>query len=242
MCKRKEYNVNFSQYLEEVIFGIVYASFSDFVSNYILYFKKEFPETSFRERVISQYEEQIVDIDDIATDLNLTLEDVLQEKIYVLNLNLKGYDFTVFIGRQYLVIRVKLSGKDLSDECIESLEKMLNTQSIAENIEIVDFNCRMLHSIISPSEKELGDILDMGVFTGIEADIKNSRYVDTYLYGDYHISLIRELRDVKLEDNTSAVFANILCSFSAEIKNSYSKEDIKSYINCLKQETTQCFA
>ena len=40
MCTMKRYNENISQYAEEVIFRIVYASFSDFVSKYIENFKE----------------------------------------------------------------------------------------------------------------------------------------------------------------------------------------------------------
>lgn len=242
MCTMKRYNENISQYAEEVIFRIVYASFSDFVSKYIENFKERFPETSFRERVITQEEEQIVDIDTIATYLDVTLEDVLKERVYVLKTKIHQCDFSVFIGCQYLVVKMDLKGKDISEESKCDLAQMLNTQSIKDNIEIVDFNCQIIHSITAPTEDALGEILDMGVFKGIDADVKNSRYADSYLRENCNIQLTRELRDIIFEDDSKGVYANILCSFSVEeVKNEYLPDDIERYLSVVKQETTQCF-
>ena len=241
MCERKDYNGNVSRYLENIVCRIVYASFPDFIARYVAYFKEEFPDVSFRERVLTQVEEQILDVDTVASILNITLEDVLKEKVYVLNSRIEGFDFTVFIGRQYLAIILSVQGKSISEECLAALAKMLNTQSIKDNIEIVNFNCKASHSMAAQTEDELKEILDINVFKGIEADIKNSRYIDSYLRGEYYIELTRELRDILFDNQTSGVYANVLCSLNAKNKDIYTLDDIKNYLDILKEETTQCF-
>ena len=242
MCKRKDYSASISQYAEELIFRVVYASFSDFISKYIGYFKSIFPDSSFRERIITQEEGQIVDVDTIAADLDITIEDVLNEKVYILTTEIEQYDFSVFIGNHYLVVKLNIRGKDVSNHNREILAQMLDTQSIKENIEIIKFYCQLSHTIATSSRDELGTVLDLSIFEGIDADIKNSRYADSYLYNNYDIQLTRELRDIIFEkDKSNGVYANVSCFINAEVKEEYSVKDIEHYIEILQQETTQCF-
>ena len=80
------------------------------------------------------------------------------------------------------------------------------------------------------------------MFKGVDADIKNSRYSDLYQNPEgKSIELTRELRDVILENDESAVFANILCSTALIIENVDSIEALKTGLNTIVCETTQCF-
>ena len=242
MCQRKEPSISIWQYAEDVLVRIVYASYSDFVYKYLEYFKNNFPESSFRERVLTQQEESILDVDYIACTLSNTLEDVLKEKVYILNTTIEGSKVIIYIGKQYLAVQIKLGGNTISDSILASLSTMLNTNSIKDNIEIVDARCSISLSMVASDEDSLNSTLDLAMFKGVDADIKNSRYSDLYQNPEgKSIELTRELRDVILENDESAVFANILCSTALIIENVDSIEALKTGLNTIVCETTQCF-
>ena len=95
MCRKKYNNEVMGSYLTEVSFRLVLFSLPQFRESMVAMFTDKFPNaTNFEERTITEEEQQFIDIDAVAYDLEIPLIDVLRKKTYVFRI------LTIFLSGQ----------------------------------------------------------------------------------------------------------------------------------------------
>lgn len=72
MCQKKAYTDVISQFAEDLNIRIVYSSLPDFKDRYMVHIRENYAGCSFRERIITQEEAQIINVDDISVELDIT--------------------------------------------------------------------------------------------------------------------------------------------------------------------------
>ena len=116
MCK-KPYTDKMAKYLKSVAYRASFFSMPDFKSRYLASFVNAFPKASYKERKLTQLENQIVNIDAVADDLDIPLVELMDQKVYVFDdVNIAGRLATVYICHYYIYVYSELDGKKLGKE------------------------------------------------------------------------------------------------------------------------------
>lgn len=239
MC-RKVYTDMMAQYLKSVAFRVSFFSMPDFKSHYLTLFSKSFLATSFKERKLTQYESQMVDIDAVAADLDIPLVELMNQKAYVFDeVKVANHLATVFISHYYIYIYFELDGEKLNIESVDKdMARILGTE-FTGNIQIQRMSCIVNHTVDIPA-KEFDDskILDFQAFPQIyPEEIRTGRYSDSHEEdGGYVITLIRDIsKGQTLENGNDSLNISITSIVDSENK------DFGTMYEKALEESARCF-
>lgn len=246
MCRKKYNNEVMGSYLTEVSFRLVLFSLPQFRESMVAMFTDKFPNaTNFEERTITEEEQQFIDIDAVAYDLEIPLIDVLRKKTYVFkNVTIGKQDkCTVYINPHYIFIRAKLKEDEMIDEDFFNQMNLILDTSIIKRNNPQKFHCLTTHYCEIPVE-QISDIMDLEAFPKIDwANFGGGNYVDNYMVNDTcSIDLKRIMERYDDEKEKPHVIINILTS--AHMTNfdiDTMSESYHSLYNFSLTEVARCF-
>lgn len=239
MCK-KNYTDKMAENLKSVAFRASFFSMPDFKGRYLASFSNSFPTASFKERKLTQYESQMVDIDAVAADLDIPLVELMNQKAYVFDkVKVAEHLATVFISHYYIFVYFELDGERLDGESVDKDMANIFGTEFTGNIQVQRMSCIVNHTVDIPAKDfNNSDVLDFQAFPQIYPDeIRTGRYSDSHDEDDgYVITLIRDIMKGQTEENNDeSLHINITSIVDSE-KNDYGN----MYMNALK-ESARCF-
>lgn len=229
-----------AQYLKSVAYRVSFFSMPDFKSHYLTLFSKSFLATSFKERKLTQYESQMVDIDAVAADLDIPLVELMNQKAYVFDeVKVANHLATVFISHYYIYIYFELDGEKLNIESVDKdMARILGTE-FTGNIQIQRMSCIVNHTVDIPAKEfDNSKILDFQAFPQIyPEEIRTGRYSDSHEEdGGYVITLIRDIsKGQTLENGNDSLNISITSIVDSENK------DFGTMYEKALEESARCF-
>ena len=229
-----------AQYLKSVAYRASFFSMPDFNSNYLASFANLFHATSFKERRLTQYEYQMIDIDAVADDLDIPLVELMNQKAYVFDeVKVADHLASVFISHYYIYISFELEGEKLNVESINKDMSRIFGVNLTGITQIQRMSCIVNHTLDIPArEFDNSEILDFHAFPQIyPEEIRTGRYSDMHEENDgYVITLIRDItKGQTLENENDSLNISI-----TSIVDSDNKDYGTMYEKALK-ESARCF-
>lgn len=229
-----------AQYLKSVAYRVSFFSMPDFKSHYLTLFSKSFLATSFKERKLTQYESQMVDIDAVAADLDIPLVELMNQKAYVFDeVKVANHLATVFISHYYIYIYFELDGEKLNIESVDKdMARILGTD-FTDNIQIQRMSCIVNHTVDIPAKEfDNSKVLDFQAIPQIyPEEIRTGRYSDSHEEaGGYVITLIRDIsKGQTLENGNDSLNISITSIVDSENK------DFGTMYEKALEESARCF-
>ena len=213
MCRKKYDNNIMGKYLTEVSFRLALFSLPQFKEELIEVFTKNFPyATKFEERIITEEEQQVIDIDAVAYDLEIPLIDIMNKKTYIFRDVMIGQKKSiVYINPHYVFIRTLLGEGEMIDRnYLAKLNCILNPEILTKNSPR-KFYCLTTHYCELPIEK-IGEVMDLEAFPKIDWDnYGGGNYVDNYVNECCSIDLKRIMERYE-DENMPYAIIHILSS------------------------------
>lgn len=245
MCK-KNYTDGMAKYIKSVSYRTSFFSKPSFKSSYIDSFLESFSDSPYKERKLTQYECQMIDIDTIAAELDIALVDLMDQKVYVFNdVSIAGRKADVFVCHYYIYVYIEIPGEVKKkeeiikeDKLIEDLTPVLGLH-VLENVQVQQRSCIVRHSVNIPADEfPKTKVLDLEAFPKMYPDeLSVGRYSDSEEENDNTITLTRDVAKGENEiDNKFYLKFNITSTVSSI--NDNSKEML---VRALK-ESARCFS
>lgn len=245
MCKKKVYTDTISQFAEDLNIRIVYSSLPDFKDQYMTQIRENNKGCSFRERIITQEEAQIINVDDISVELDITIEDIISKKVYVINdfADFTDYEATLYIGAYFTALIFRLKGQRFQDKHIEGMASLLDMSAFTPLLNITSYTCRMLHAV-AVSEEDLWSVLDAEAFPNTGTNAINRQSSETYQDGGFDIDLNRDLRKVTDETGKEEYVSHIMTMVYLPVPQDgkHTPACLERAIRAAEEETTLCFS
>lgn len=241
MCRKKAYTEDISNFAEDLNIRIVYSSLPEFMDQYMGKIRKENKECSFRERIITQEEAQIINVDDVSVELDITIEDIISKKVYVINgfADFTDYETTLYIGAYFTAFIFRLRGKRFNYNSVAKIADILDVSKFSDLLDITSYTCRLLHAVVV-SESDLWNVLDQEAFPNVGENTINRQISETYTDELFEIDLNRDLRKALNEEYISHIMTMVHLPISKkEIPN---MECIEKAIHAAEKEATLCFS
>ena len=244
MCEKKPYSSKMKAMRKRISFRLDFFSLPSFKDEYLAKYKEI--SNNYKENVLSELERQMVDVDSVAYNLDVTLETIAEKKVFcfsdvVFDDNTKG---KVVVSPYYLYIEVQCNNDgSISKQSIEKIKTLL-FDPIMEPITTSKFlTCQVDHYNFVDKD-ELDSIVDKSAFVSIDTPI-NGRYSDEYKVdgkGEEIIdtALIRYLQ--LYDDNKYDILVKTILSIPLHDDiNKYDQGIIDRMITISEQETSRCF-
>ena len=246
MCKRKKYTDAISSFAEDLNIRIVYSSLPDFKDCYMSKIRSDNDGCAFRERIITQEEAQIINVDDISVELDVTIEDILSKKVYVINgfAGFDDYDVTLYIGAYFTALICRLKGRRLKDEHVCKIASLLDLSDFTKSLYFSSYTCRLFHAV-AVSKDDLWNVLDPEAFPIVGVNTVNRQLSETYRVKNFDIDFNRDLRTVVNEEiNEEEYVSHIMTMVYLPVPKDgkYDPETLRSAIHVAEIETTLCFS
>lgn len=262
MCK-KDYKPTMNEFLSYVAFRIEFFSLPTFKDKYVVYLAKEFdknkisqkfaeenPEFSYKERILTQAEMVLVDVDTIAYDLDLPLITIIDEhKNFVINgFFVGGLKSRIFVHPYYVYIYIPIiNGNNINIETLESdVKRIFNMKILKGLVQIHKTTCIVNHNLnITPEKLFKCDVLDQEAFPQIYPnEITTGRYSDSH-QTDNGITqtLTRDiLKGRDRENNTECLSVSITSTSTCDNFIDDNKEvGYRQLFNLALNEAARCF-
>lgn len=245
MCQKKVYTDSISQFAEDLNIRIVYSSLPDFKDQYMFKIRENNEGCSFRERIITQEEAQIINVDDISIELDITIEDIISKKVYVINdfADFTDYETTLYIGVYFTALIFRLKGQKFQDKHIEGITSLLDMSAFTPLLDITSYTCRMLHAV-AVSEEDLWNVLDAEAFPNVGTNTINRQLSETYKDSGFNVDLIRDLRKVINEMGEEEYVSHIMTMVYLSVPEDGKQTSacLQNAIHAVEEETTLCFS
>lgn len=243
MCSKKTYTEKISQFAEDLSIKIVYSSLPDFMKQYMVRIRESDEKCSFRERIITQEEAQIINVDDISVELDITIEDIVSKKVYVINgfTDFTDYESTLYVGAYFTAFIFRLKGQKFDKKHISQIANLLDMSAFATLLDITSYTCQLFHAV-AVAKDDLWRVLDQEAFSKVGAHPINQQLSETYQDGDFDIDLIRDLRKVRNEANEEEYVSHIKTIVHLPPNGKQPPQCIEKAVHAAEEETTLCFS
>lgn len=242
MCKKMEYGQKHCRFADYVYVRVSFFSNPKFLE---VFWEKKMSvwtelmqELRFVEKPLTTLEAQLVDVDEIADSLDITLEEILSQKVYFFsNALLDDYNVDIFLSRYFIFLKINLAGKEMKESTLPKIYELLTFSDLEDAVvSLQAIELGLWHKVCA-SKNDLWNILDSSAFKSIDEDniSANGTYFDEYNVEDHFIETRRYLR--QLQEN-EMFLATIQVKTDLSEWNSETPETIW---NLLKQESTRCF-
>lgn len=245
MCQKEKYTKSMSQFAEELNIRIVYSSLAGFMDKYMSKVRTKYIECSFRERILTQEEVQIINVDDISVELDVTIEDIISKKVYVINrFSMFGDDeITLYIGAYFTAFIFRLRGQNFKHNYVSKIASLLDMSAFLKLLDVTSYTCRLYHAVVV-SEADLWNVLDREAFQNVGANAINRQISETYQDEGFEIDLVRDLRRIITEGECEEYVSHITTIVHLPIPSECKllPQDIESAVCAAEAETTLCFS
>lgn len=245
MCQKKAYTDVISQFAEDLNIRIVYSSLPDFKDRYMVHIRENYAGCSFRERIITQEEAQIINVDDISVELDITIEDIISQKVYVINdfADFADYEAKLYVGAYFTALIFRLKGQNFQEEHIKGIASLLDLSSFTQLLDITSYTCRMFHAVLV-SEEELWSVLDAEAFPNVGTNTINRQLSETYHDDGFDIDLNRDLRKVTNDTGKEEYVSHIMTMVYLPVPQAWEHTHayLERAIHAAEAETTLCFS
>lgn len=242
-----------NEFLNYVSFRIEFFSLPTFKDKYVVYLANEFPDNNqhkYKERTLSEVEMDLVNVDEIAKDLELSLVHIAKHQNYIFDdFFIGGLHSIVYVNPYYLYIYIPIDidkGDKINEETLESDVKRIFNMDILKNLaQIQNISCIVSHNLkISPNKLSKGEVLDKDAFPQIYPnDINTGRYSDSH-QTDQGIKqiLIRDIQKALDVKNKIFFYVSItsISTYDYFIKED-SYENYQELYNIALNEAARCF-
>lgn len=239
MCKKVAYSIKQSQYADYAYVRVAFFSFPSFFEKFLEQkseiWSRYMSLENFVKKPLTAIEQQLVDVDSTAEDLDITIDDIITKPVYTfLDVHVGEYSANVFLSQYFIFLKVRLDGRDLDKSIYNDIYELITLDGINE-VSLKKIELGLWHKVKLKKE-ELWNVLDQMAFKGIDEEASvNGTYYDGYEVDGNFIEAKRYLRRLKDEDSylaTMFVWINL---------DEYTIETQKMAWNLLKQESTRCF-
>lgn len=211
MCKKK-YSENMQKLLREFSFRIDFYSMPAFKDEYVEMVRKYVGDVFFEERVLSEEERQIVDVDTISDNLKITIEDIISKRNYIF----RGIDFSgvlgeLYVSPYYILVRfLPQQGHAFDAHCLDCLPELFKEKFLKNKVNILNLYCITRHEC-NLFKKDIWQVLDVDAFPQIDLNTFSAgRYADSQQGKNCFVDVIRDLRSGVVEDETLRRFINVV--------------------------------
>ena len=243
MCKIKKYGQLQQKFATAMYVRVEYFSLPGYL--------KEFSEKKrdylvgdlkgkIAERPLTQVEQQIVDVDDISNDLDVTIEELISRNVYVFSdLQVGSQKAKLFVSHYFAHLEIELQDAYDRDEISEYASKILDMDGLLNCVSIVNHELGLRH-VVQADDKQIWTLLDQDAFKGIDELPVNGRYYDEYESQQNLVGSQRRLRQLADEkgEGLKLYIADIL---TMTLMSSVSVETLSQTSLFLEQESTRCF-
>jgi hypothetical protein len=242
MCK-KTYNANMKNYLNGVTFRLDFFSLPDFKASYVPLIKADFPDSSFQERVLTDDESQIVNVDTLSYSLDLPLNDILKERVYVFDNIVKGgILYNIFVSPHYICIHADINNANFPDEPGDDVNEILG--NFFSKIDLQKVFCMTSHFFSAKSEDEVWTVLDKEAYPKLILDdsYEGGNFIESISSSYSWIDLKRSVMKSDVDDGSTSFDFVVLTSAQSKCID---KDDMKGLYDHLYEdsiaEVAKCF-
>ena len=206
-------------------------------------FSKNFPHaTKFEERIITEEEQQIIDIDAVAYDLEIPLIDVIQKKTFIFrDVMIENVRLIVYINPYYVFIRAILDENEMiSLDYFKMLNLILDPSILNKNAPR-KFYCLTTHYCDIPVE-EIGSVMDLEAFPKIDWDnYGGGNYVDNYVNDCCSVDLKRIIERYDDEEGRHTIIHILSSAYIDNFDIEAMTEIYHNMYECSLNEVARCF-
>lgn len=240
MCKIKEYTKSMQQSLISVMLRFDTYLLEDEKEGVIKMLRNVFG-GNITESFMSEYLQQVLDIDSIALLHNSTITDILKTHVLILDdVKISNYVCQIFVHKYFIAIYCKDGGIDipiLKNEIISQVQKQITDKSYDLPAEYLCI--RLLHHLNELNNQELWGILDKSAFSVIDAVTFNGRYTDTSSRDSINIDLTRTISPSEKEGCSNIAIQTMACVSLKYLSQSI--EYLDTMLDLSKEEISRCF-
>lgn len=213
-----------NQFLYSVSFRVSFYSLPVFMSQYVSSLAELYPDARYRELPISQTEGQLIDIDTIASELDIPIVNLLEQKNYVFEgIVVGGLMVNVYVSPYYVYVHIPVDENSvIGDTLGTDIDRIFSFELLAK-VQIQECSCQVGHYLnMRPSEILESGVLDLDAFPQLyPEEISTGRFSDSHLSEDgYELKLVREISKGKdLETDEPYLGINIQSIASARTAN-----------------------
>lgn len=239
MCKKAAYTQKFFQYADYAYIRIAFFSFPSFYEKFLEYKSKIWSRymslENFVDKPLTALEQQLVDVDSTADDLDITIDNIITKNVYTFSdVHIGAYSANIFLSQYFLFIQIRLDGRDIDKSIYKDISDLITFDGFNE-VSLKRIELGLWHKAKLKKE-ELWDVLDQMAFKGIDEEVSvNGLYYDGYGVDGNFIEARRSLRRLK-DDNT--YLATMLVWTNLD---EYTIETQELAWDLLKHESTRCF-
>lgn len=155
-------------------------------------------------RLMTPYDQELIDLDSISTVLDVTLEEVMQRPVSIFTKKtVGGFPARFYVAENFFFVNVSISENldDFADIC----KDLSNTlQTISGKVENALSVRRMTATVFAPCIIDASDMderIQMTYFPMVKDNGINARYAETYEDGEFRSTVIRDisLGEINLE-------------------------------------------
>lgn len=204
-----------NEFLYSISFRASFFSLPTFMNNYVSTLAELYPDASFKEMPVSQTESQLIDIDTIASELDVPIVNLLEQKNYVFEkIVIGGTNAKVYITPYYVYVYIPVNENVVIGETlVADVDRILSTERLQKTM-IQEYSCQVNHYLnLRPSEIFKNGILDKDAFPQLyPEEISTGRFSDSHLTDEgYELKLIRDiLKGKDLDSEEPYLGVNIL--------------------------------
>jgi hypothetical protein len=241
MCKKVEYGQKHYRFADYAFVRVSFFSNPQFLE--VFWTKKMsvwtelMPDFKFVEKPLTMLEAQLVNVDEIADSLDITLEEILSQKVYFFsNALLDNCNIDIFLSRYFIFLKIQLDGKNFEESILPKIYELLSLSDLKDVVSPQSIELGLWHKVCA-SRNDLWTILDPLAFKSIDDNISaNGTYFVEYNVEDNFIETRRYLRQLQ-EDERYLATIQVKTDLGG-----WNLESQESVWNILKQESTRCFA
>lgn len=241
MCKKVEYSQEHYRFADYACVCVSFFSNPKFLEVFwdrkMSVWTEMMRELRFVEKPLTTLEAQLVNVDEIAYSLDITLEEILSQKVYFFsNALLDDYNVDIFLSRYFIFLKIQLNGKNLEESILPKIYELLTLGDLKDVVSLQAIKLGLWHKVCAGKD-DLWTILDPLAFKSVDDKISaNGTYFDEYDVEGNFIETRRYLRQLK-EDEWYLATIQVKTGLTE-----WHLDTQESIWNLLKQESTRCFA
>lgn len=195
MCRIKPYAKQMDEKQTSVMFRFDFYSMPSFRNLFVEEAKKLLPTQGFTERLLTEEEKQIINIDSVCSILDNSIEEVVSKKVYKLEVApcQEEGKIDLYVGPYFLYVYcTRELNKGLPWSRLQEIFDLLAQYS--RDIDLQNVACSVVFQATTNGE-EMWRIFDHDAFPTLDVSTMTvGRYADSHQYEDITVELVRVVK------------------------------------------------
>ena len=194
MCKIKLYTPQMNERKDSFSLCLDFYSMPSFRDDFVKSAKEKLNFGGFAERLLTEYEKQLIDIDSICSVLNNSIDEIISKKVYKLeHLNIENGNVDLYVSPYFVFVYCEWNNdnKDAFNVLAPIID-LLKERKLDMDIQNIAFT---MNFKIGTDNANLWKIFDPNAFpTFDESTMTTGRYADSHQYDSAIVDLVRDVR------------------------------------------------